>query len=314
MPAKRFALIGPGKVGIAFAYLLRQRGYDLRIVVGRSESSLERAAAYLRGGAGTVPVLTDDLALLPANLDFLLLGVKDGEIAGMVRNLWLRRLLRPGQTVFHFSGALPADIGHTAEMTEIGCAAIHPLQACADVEAGICRLPSAVWSLEGDPLGLMLGEELLHAVPVRWFTVQREQKPLYHAAAALASNYLVTLIKTAVDFLMRVGIPAELAQAALLPLVQGTIENLREKKPEDALTGAIARGDVRTVAAHLQALAETGESEWVELYSILGKATTAFAPIDPETRSQLNHLLKIAVTPEILYTETENNSEKKEVL
>lgn len=288
---KDFALIGPGKVGIAFAYLLRQRGYRLRMVVGRSEESLQRAKTYLQAGNDPTPQFTTDLAALPTDLDFLVIGVKDGQIAEMVQNLWYRKLLRPKQVTVHFSGALPADVGHTVKMDGVGRLAIHPLQACPDVEAGILRLPAAVWSLEGDPLGLVLGETLLESIPARWFTIAKEQKPLYHAAAAFASNYLVTITKTAVDLLIRVGLPQELAQEALLPLIFGTIENLREKKPEDALTGAIARGDIDTITTHLQAIASTGVQDWVELYRTLGKATTAFAPVDPETRDRFIQIL-----------------------
>lgn len=291
MADKEFALIGPGKVGIALAYLLRQRGYRLRMVVGRSESSLDRAKIYLQGGEASIPAFTTDLAMLPTDLDFILVAVKDGQIGEMVQNLWYRNLLRPKQVVIHLSGALPSDIGHTTKMAEVGHLSLHPLQACPTVEAGILRLPTAVWSLEGDPLGLALGQLLLEAIPARWFIIGKDQKPLYHAAATVASNYLVTITKIAMDLLVCVGIPPELAQEALLPLILGTIENLREKNPAEALTGPIARGDASTVATHMQAIASTGKSDWVELYRVLGKATTAFALINAEARENLIHSL-----------------------
>lgn len=279
----RFGLIGPGRVGISLAYLLSQQGLTLTTVVGHSFASLEQAQRYLRGGvSAALPEFTTDLKKLPDQLDLILLAVRDDQIATVVKDLWQQNVLRPNQGLIHFSGTLPADVGQLPGMTEIRYLAMHPLQAVASIEAGITRLTQCVWSLEGEIEAVQMGEKLLTALGVRWLKIAREQKTLYHAAACVASNYLVTIIQMASEMLKTVGFPPELAEQALLPLIAGTIENLREKKPEEALTGPIARGDIGTVEKHIQAIAKANP-DWLLSYAALGKATLQFARLEDKT-------------------------------
>lgn len=291
MSRQSFALIGPGRVGIALAYLLRQRGFELRMVVGRSEQSLQRAESYLQGGEGLArPEFTIDPASLPTDLDFLLLGVRDDQLTGLIQNLWYRSLIRPKQVLIHLSGVHAANIGQLPGMTELSRLAMHPLQAVADVEAGINKLPEAVWSLEGDEKAMQLGTDLVGSLPARWIKISAEQKPLYHAAACTVSNYLVTLTQLGIEMLCRVGFPPELAQEALLPLIQGTVANLREKKPDVALTGPIARGDAATIAQHVEAL-RIANPDWLEVYRHLAEATLGFAPISADEKESIKSVL-----------------------
>ena len=86
------------------------------------------------------------------------------------------------------------------------------------------------------------------------FTLADEHRVLYHAAAVVASNYLVTLASVAEDLFERAGLPAGGALPAFLPLMRGALDNLQAQGTVAALTGPLSRGDVGTVAAHLDAL------------------------------------------------------------
>ena len=90
--------------------------------------------------------------------------------------------------------------------------------------------------------------------------LRAEDKALYHAAAVLASNYVVTLAKLATDLWLRLGQERPAALKALLPLIQGAVDNLNAVGLPAALTGPIARGDVPTVRRHLEALADAAPS------------------------------------------------------
>ena len=79
----------------------------------------------------------------------------------------------------------------------------------------------------------------------------------------MACNYLVTLHRAASRLLAEASIPQE----ALLPIMRRTIDNGFE------LTGPIARGDSRTVAAHRIAI-EKHAPELLGLYDALAEATT----------------------------------------
>src|SRR6266487_392822 len=101
------------------------------------------------------------------------------------------------------------------------------------------------------------------------FELAEEARPLYHAGAAIASNYLVTLHKVASELFRAAGAPPE----ALLPLMRRTIENGFE------LTGPIERGDWETVEAHREAIRAT-RPELEPLYDVLGRATASHVRVE----------------------------------
>ena len=83
-----------------------------------------------------------------------------------------------------------------------------------------------------------------------------EDKPLYHAAACLASNYLTTLLHNVEEIYQSLGMERQDALTAFWPLVRGTLNNIETKGTVQALTGPISRGDVGTVEKHLNAFRE----------------------------------------------------------
>jgi predicted short-subunit dehydrogenase-like oxidoreductase (DUF2520 family) len=176
----------------------------------------------------------------------------------------------------HFSGLYPAAILLGEDGPPIGALAIHPLQTFADPEGGVRNLPGTPCAIEGASDLLPLAEELVAALGGRPFVIAAEHKVLYHAAACVASNYLVTLVNAACELLDGCGYPREEAFGLLLPLLQGTFANLQALGPVAALTGPVSRGDAPTVARHLQALAEQ-PPELQDLYRVLGRRTVAVA-------------------------------------
>src|SRR5581483_8058493 len=99
---------------------------------------------------------------------------------------------------------------------------------------------------------------------------------LYHAAAVVASNYLVTLLHLAAGLWDVLGVDEQTAIGALLPLVRGAVENVAAHGPGPALTGPIARGDAATVAKHLAAIA-AARPDSLPAYRALARATLALA-------------------------------------
>jgi predicted short-subunit dehydrogenase-like oxidoreductase (DUF2520 family) len=108
------------------------------------------------------------------------------------------------------------------------------------------------------------GFELARMLGLRPFELADDARPLYHAGAAIASNYVVTLHKVAADLFLAAGAPTE----ALVPLMQRTIENGFE------LTGPIERGDWETVEAHREAI-RAARPDLEPLYDVLAEATQA---------------------------------------
>jgi predicted short-subunit dehydrogenase-like oxidoreductase (DUF2520 family) len=106
------------------------------------------------------------------------------------------------------------------------------------------------------------GHELARALGLLPFDLHDDARPLYHAGAAIASNYLVTLHRAASTLFESAGAPPE----ALVPLMTRTIENGFE------LTGPIARGDWSTVDAHVRAIHDEAP-ELEPMYLALAEAT-----------------------------------------
>ncbi|NLG83577.1 MAG: DUF2520 domain-containing protein, partial [Firmicutes bacterium] len=117
--------------------------------------------------------------------------------------------------------------------------------------------------------------------------------PLYHAAAVMASNYLVALFDVAVGLFTRLGLTPGAAQESLWPLIDATLDNLRTLGPEKALTGPISRADLGTVRTHLLRLAEHDEKV-ATVYRALGVATVALAQRAGRiTNAEAGELLKL---------------------
>lgn len=216
-------VVGTGRAGGAIAARLRERG--LEVVAGR-----------------------DALA----DADLVLLAVPDAVIAEVAARVAI------GPWVAHVSGAtsLAALDPHERRFS------VHPLQTLA-AGRGPEQLDGAWAAVTAETEEAAAAANwLAETLGLRAFPLADVDKPLYHAGAAMASNFLVTLYRAAARLLEETGAPPE----ALVPLMTRTIEN------GFALTGPIARGDWSTVEAHLDAL-EKRAPDLAPLYRALAEAT-----------------------------------------
>jgi predicted short-subunit dehydrogenase-like oxidoreductase (DUF2520 family) len=106
-----------------------------------------------------------------------------------------------------------------------------------------------------------------------------EWRPLYHAAAVMASSYLVVLAAQAVEMLHAAGWSRPDALQGLLPLMRGTLDNLGAQGLPGGLSGPMRRGDAETVRRHVQAIESTPglEPETAAIYRLLGRAAIGLA-------------------------------------
>lgn len=216
-------VVGTGRAGGAIAARLRERG--IAVTTGRDPS---------------------------AKAELVLLCVPDAAIADVAKSV------RQGPWLAHVSGAttLAALDPHTRRFS------MHPLQTLT-TERGPEQLDGVYAAITAESNEAQaVAHWLATTLGLRPFDLADADRPLYHAAAVIAGNYLVTLYRTAADLFEKVGAPPE----ALVPLMQRTIEN------GFVLTGPIARGDWSTVDAHLRAL-EACAPEVTPLYRALADAT-----------------------------------------
>ena len=235
------------------------RELDSIAVVGAGRLGTALAAALRAAGLSVTGPLRREPALEGATV--VLLCVPDGEIAAAAA------AVAEGPIVGHCSGATTLEplAGHEA----LG---LHPLMT---VPAGsppeVFRGASA--AVDGStPRALAAAEELARRLGMRPMRVAPEDRAAYHAAASIASNFVVTLEAAA----ERLAATAGVDRAALAPLVRAAVETWAELGPERALTGPIARGDEGTVARQREAvLART--PELAPLFDALVDATRALA-------------------------------------
>jgi len=265
MSKPSLGFVGAGKLGTALAKSCTAVGYRVTVIYSRS---FEDAAALAEGLPETESV-TDIARVTEADLTFL--TVPDDAIATVCASIpWTR-----SSGVVHCSGALSLDVLDAATQVGASAGSLHPLQTFAGKSGGRERLSDIAYALEAsdDRMHGML-ESLVAALGGRPQWISSSDKPLYHASAAMASNYLVTLLGDAAKLWESFGESRANGLQSLLPLVRGTMENLEGVGLPDALTGPIARGDVETVRLHLQALTAS-HPEVLPSYVAMGKRTIA---------------------------------------
>lgn len=267
---ERFAILGPGKAGTAVGHLLKQAGHEIVAVAGRRLEEARRAVFYTGGAA------TTDFAEAARSADCILITTSDDAIETVCRNVSEAGGFRAGSRVVHTSGVGGLDILRPASRrgARVGC--IHPIQTFADVESAISKIPGSTFGVTADEDILTWADRIVEDLGGRPFHVSADDKPLYHAAACMASNYLVTLMFLVEEIYGRMGLSREDANRAFWPLVKGTIANLESKGTIPSLTGPIARGDRGTVRKHLRGFRKRFP-ELTKLYREMGLFTAEIA-------------------------------------
>ncbi len=264
---KKIALIGAGKVGTALGYLLSRRGYQLTAVYSRSTASAKKSVHVIGQGNAS-----DNIIATAQSAEIVFITTPDKAIEATCAEIAARQGFAPESIVIHCSGALPSSILEPARSCGAHIASLHPIQSFAEAKQAIKLLPGSYFGFEGDSETEETARQLVEALEGKWLAISTEDKPLYHVAAVFACNYVVTLLNIGVRLLEEIGVATQDALPALLPLLCGTVDNLKRLGLPQALTGPIARGDIKTVESHLQALGEK-LPELVRLYSELGTHT-----------------------------------------
>jgi predicted short-subunit dehydrogenase-like oxidoreductase (DUF2520 family) len=227
------AIIGDGRMGRALSAALRAAGRPVTGPLGRCPA-------------------------LPQHLDAVILCVPDSEIAAAAAAVPPRN----GLLVGHVSGATtlaPLD-GHEAF-------SLHPLMTVTGADSDLRGAGAAIAG--STPRAATYAERLATDLGMTPFTVPDEDRAAYHAAASIASNFLITLEAAAERLLGH-------DRALLVPLVEQTVANWARLGAREALTGPIARGDEATVERQRAAVADRAP-DLLPLYDVMADATRSLA-------------------------------------
>ncbi|MGD2122315.1 MAG: DUF2520 domain-containing protein [Gemmatimonadota bacterium] len=284
---EHLCFIGPGRAGLSLGYALYQEGAaETLTYFGRKPDPpahplfIHALADYVFG-----------LQRPPQGSTAVILSVPDETLPELSMALAAHGEAPAGCAAFHLSGALGTD--PLAPLRERGYAVgtLHPLQSLADPVLGAEQIKDIYFAVSGEKAAIAAARRILSPIGGSVVTVPVSRRPLYHAAAVFASNYLAGLIAAAGRLMAQAGIPEDEALRAIMPLARGSLENLARLGPVRALTGPVSRGDVETVRLHLRTL----EPREKALYASLGLEILKLAGgrgLDEEVSSELEELFE----------------------
>jgi predicted short-subunit dehydrogenase-like oxidoreductase (DUF2520 family) len=280
---KKVAIIGPGRVGLTLGLALKKKGYPIVGVAGKTLQSARKGAKILKA-----PLFTTKISDVLQKAQIILITTPDREIENVVKEL--KKAMRSAEfgvgnikdiLVIHTSGAMGCDVLEPLQKIGALTLALHPIMTFAKKENIEYRtrnieLRNIYWGMDGKGKALQLGKKLvkeLGGIPVQ---VSKEGRLLYHTAASISSNFLITLIDFALRGYEEIGIPRKKGTDMLLPLVHGTLRNIEKSGIPHALTGPIERGDVEVVREQVKVIRKD-MTEFLPLFVELGRKTLELA-------------------------------------
>lgn len=288
---KGFCVIGCGRVGTHLAVHLTGRGYQPAAFSSKTFASAQNAAFHAGGGR-----VFENAADAAKTCELIFITTPDICIVPVCDQIAADGGFNESSVVFHLSGALSSEILVSAQKAGAETGSLHPLQAFAPYEPGQASPFTGInMSVEGTSGAASLGKKIAAALQARAFTIPTDAKTLYHAAAVVASNYLVTLEHVALALLEQTGLDQARAYEILAPLIQGTLGNIASKGSVDALTGPVVRGDAAVIARHLADI-DKKMPQFSGVYRLLGQHTLDIARLrkdfPKEADQQISDLLK----------------------
>ena len=274
------SIVGAGSLAAGLGAALLGAGYSIVQVLVR-----DRATSLARGKV-LARKLGAKLATMGSALEgeLIWLCVRDDSVIAVAKLLAEAGSMR-GRTVFHSSGVLSSDVLASCRSAGARVAAVHPIMTFVGQAQ-----PSfeGVWfGVEGDRAAVRVARHIVTALGGEVLDVDPQKKVLYHAWGALASPLLAATLALSEEVGRAAGMSAEQAHRAILPLVVQTIANYREHGPVGAFGGPLRRGDVATVARHLEALRAMPRAQ--EAYVALARSALHTLPV--RRREQLRRLL-----------------------
>jgi predicted short-subunit dehydrogenase-like oxidoreductase (DUF2520 family) len=289
------SIIGAGRLGTALARALAACGYKIEAVVARRLTHSRRAAQL--SGAQPLPLALTGLSKLPDS-DLFIITTPDDAIADTAAQLAAVFRARPSsaRAALHASGALSSSALKDLKDTGFATGSLHPLvSVTSDAAQGASSLSAAFYCIEGESAALALARRIVRDLGAQSFSVNTEDKALYHAAAVMASGHLTALFDIAAEMLARCGLTEKRARAVLLPLVRSAVENLATRDPAAALTGTFARADLATMRRHLAAIRARSTTEALAAYVLLGGRSLRLAEqngVDTAALKEMARVLK----------------------
>ncbi|MCK8061030.1 MULTISPECIES: Rossmann-like and DUF2520 domain-containing protein [unclassified Fusibacter] len=254
----KIGIIGAGRAGINMAKLFIENEHEVAFY-DRSSAQLELAKSCAPKARIT------SVEELIRSSQWLVLSVPDDKIAQVFSSL---KLDAATTGVIHLSGALSASV--IGELNpSIRVVGIHPIRAFASVYDDVSLFKDTYFGVEASSELFELWKAELPTIKDRMIKISEDDKAVYHAAAVMASNYIVTVLNRSIGLYQSIGFEEDKATEIAVGLAKTALMNVGSRGVRNAQTGPLFRGDVKTIEKHLKAL--TGKDK--EFYLALARAT-----------------------------------------
>jgi predicted short-subunit dehydrogenase-like oxidoreductase (DUF2520 family) len=184
-----------------------------------------------------------------------------------------------GHVILHTSGALDSTVLSAVRRHGASVGSMHPLQTFNGVT--VPPLEGKVFTIEGDAQAIRKARKIARAVGANPSPIEAPDKPLYHAAGALAAGHALVVVESAIQLMMSIGMKRSEAMRAILPMTKQVLQNYERLGMKAAWTGPLARGDYEVVAKHLAALKDYSP-EYCKAYDALNRLAERILPRDGE--------------------------------
>ena len=243
------SIIGAGRLGTSLGYALSKKGYKIKALSCRTTSSAEESRKIIGEGIASI----DNIQAARVG-EIVFLCLPDEDITKVTRVLASSDINWSKKFVFHCSGLVPSEVLKPLKAKGALTASLHPIQSFAQKKTPPTQFENIYFGLEGCTEALALSTKIVRRLGGHPLILQPEDKALYHAACSAASNFFVVLLEMAVSLLKQIDLQEEKALQILLPLVKGTLHNVKKFNIRTSLTGPVIRGDQESIQKHLEAL------------------------------------------------------------
>lgn len=268
------SFIGAGRVGVALGRYFKQKGLAIGGYYSRTYEHAQHAAKQTESGAHSN--ITD----LLNNSTMVWITASDDALGLLANEISELHIPHHVKAFVHASGVHSTDILQPIRDAGFSTYCAHPLMAFGEANESVKQLNDAYFTMDRPKEEIGSGDEnyligLFEKTGNHVLEIESHKKELYHCAAAVLSNYMVTLLNMSYEMFAESGMTKSDIKKATAPLLKSTLKNIADNEEmRDALTGAIKRGDKATVEKHLLTL-EKNMPDKKTLYKELGKETMA---------------------------------------
>jgi len=280
-----FAIVGCGRLGTNLGIQLKAAGHTPVGLSARNMKSLQESNELIKAIViDTYPYRVTNYA------DIIFITTPDDAIDQTCQLIINNNGLNQKAIVYHCSGSLSSSALSSALKAGHSVGSFHPLQSFPVKNLKPNPFENIYISVEGNQSATELGKSIAFDLKAKATEISTDGKSLYHAAAVVASNYLVTLLDLARQLNIHAGMPDNIALKVLSPLIQGTLNNIETQGVTNALTGPISRGDEHTIQNHVSNITRL-LPDYTHLYNVLGNYTIRIA--ESQQRISKDQALKL---------------------